>query len=187
MLSLRFNPQIINSLTRRKLLRNKEFCYLTREKYFHNKQDSLPLFEAGGNTIFLFSCFQPFHLAFTNFKTNYPMFSLKKGHLIRIIRMLRFYGTAFFVPGQSRSILTPIIRTPVNVDNGYFFLLQQPQAPDSNQQILRPEEVNLDNMTLCYQPCAVLILASDEVILMFTVLRQTGEDEVDTSISDFLK
>ena len=48
------------------------------------------------------------------------------GHLIRLIRMLRFYGTAFFVPGQSRSILTPIIRTPVNADNGYFFLLQQP-------------------------------------------------------------
>ena len=153
MLSLRFNPQIMNSLTRRKLLRNKEFCYLRDQgKIFPNKHSSLPLFKTGGNTIFLFSCFQPFHLAFTNFKTSYRIFSLKKGHLIRLIRMLRFYGTAFFVPGQSPSNLTPIIRTPVNADNDYFFLLQQPQAPDYNQQILRPEEVNLDNMTLCYQP-----------------------------------
>ena len=57
---------------------------MTREKYFHNKHASLPLFKTGGNTIFLFSCFQPIHLAFTHFKTNYGIFSLKKEHLIRL-------------------------------------------------------------------------------------------------------
>ena len=83
MLSLRINRWIINSLTRRRFLRNKEFCYLHNyvisEKYFHNKHDSLPLFKTGGNTSFLFSCFQPFRLAFTNFKTNHSIFSLKRG------------------------------------------------------------------------------------------------------------
>ena len=165
MLSLRINPQIINSLTRRKLLRNKEFCYLTREKYFHNKHDSLPLFKTGGNTIFLFSCFQPFHLAFTNFETNYGMFSLKKGTFDPLNTNASFLRNSFLCPWTKPFYFNTIIRTPVNADNGYFFLLQQPQAPDYNQQILRPEEVNLNNMTLCYQPCAVLILASDEVIL----------------------
>ena len=36
----------------------------------------------------------------------------------------------------------------------------------SNQQILRPEEVNLNNMTLCYQTAMCCIKAlPDEVIL----------------------
>ena len=48
----------------------------------------------------------------------------------------------------------------------------------SDQQILRPEEVNLDNMTLCYQPPVCCInplpltkLSSDVSISMFTMLR----------------
>ena len=104
MLSLRFNPQIINSLTRRKLLRNKEFCYLRDQgKIFSNKHSSLPLFKTGGNTIFLFSCFQPFHLAFTNFKTNYRIFSLKKEHLIRLIRIRVYWQIIYIEYKQQRA------------------------------------------------------------------------------------
>ena len=75
MLSLRIIPHILNSLTRRKFLRNKEFCYLRdKGKIFSQQTRQFTAIDktgGHGNTIFLFSCFQPFHLAFTNFKTNH--------------------------------------------------------------------------------------------------------------------
>ena len=83
MLSLRIIPHILNSLTRRKFLRNKEFCYLRdKGKIFSQQTRQFTAIDktgGHGNTIFLFSCFQPFHLAFTNFKTNHRIFSLKTG------------------------------------------------------------------------------------------------------------
>ena len=90
------------------------------------------------------------------------------GHLIRLIRMLRFYGTALFVPAQSRYILTPIIvlRTPVMRTKVTFFY-------SNSHKLLTPINRFSDRRKLTSiiwqfvinQLCAVLILASDEVIL----------------------
>ena len=65
--------------------------------------------------------------------------------------------TAFFVPGQSRYILTRLIRTPVNADKGYFF-----STPPIKKFLDRKK---LTSIIWHNQLCAVLILASDEVIL----------------------
>ena len=86
---------------------------------------------------------------------------------ICLIRMPRYYGQLSSGPGQSCYILTRLIRTPVNADKGYFF------STPINKFLDRRK---LTSIIWHNQLCAVLILASDEVILgcqHFDVYRAT--------------